>query len=115
MCDLVRMYRLSIQVTNEDGITSSIREKILSITVERGWLPGTKVTFQGEGDQGPNNIPCDIVFTVKDKPHVNFRREGTDLIHTAKITLGEALTGKTLHIEHLDGRKLDIPINEIVK
>ncbi|CAF4937587.1 unnamed protein product, partial [Rotaria magnacalcarata] len=46
-------------VLNDDGITSSIREKILSITVKRGWLPGTKVTFEGEGDQGPNNIPSD--------------------------------------------------------
>ena len=100
---------------NDDGITSSIREKILSITVKRGWLPGTKVTFEGEGDQGPNNVPCDLVFTVKDKPHGHFRRENADLIHTAKISLGEALTGKTLHIEHLDGRKLDVPINEIVK
>ena len=100
---------------NDDGITSSIREKILSITVKRGWLPGTKVTFEGEGDQGPNNIPSDLVFTVKDKPHSHFRRENTDLIYTAKINLGQALTGTTLHIEHLDGRKLDVPINEIVK
>ncbi len=100
---------------NDDGITSSIREKILSITVKRGWLPGTKVTFEGEGDQGPNTIPSDLVFTVKDKPHTHLRRENTDLIYTAKINLGQALTGTTLHIEHLDGRKLDIPINEIVK
>ena len=105
----------SIQVMNDDGITSSIREKILSITVKRGWLPGTKVTFAGEGDQGPNTIPSDLVFTVKDKPHSHFRRENADLIHTAKISLGQALTGTTLHIEHLDGRKLDVPINEIVK
>jgi len=52
---------------------------------------------------------------VKDKPHTHLRRENTDLIYTAKINLGQALTGTTLHIEHLDGRKLDIPINEIVK
>ena len=49
------------------------------------------------------------------QPHQNFRRENADLIYTAKISLGQALTGTTLHIEHLDGRKLDIPINEIVK
>ena len=95
--------------------SSSIREKILSITVKRGWLPGTKVIFEGEGDQGPNNIPSDLVFTVTDKPHPIFRRENADLIHTATISLGLALIGTTLHIEHLDGRILDIPINEIVK
>lgn len=109
------LFRYSLQIMNDDGISSSIREKILSITVKRGWLPGTQVTFEGEGDQGPNNIPSDLVFTVKDKPHANFRRENADLIHTAKINLGHALTGITLHIEHLDGRLLDIPVNEIVR
>ena len=42
---------------NEDGHTSSIRDKILTITVKKGWKPGTKITFPKEGDQGPNNVP----------------------------------------------------------
>ena len=42
---------------NEDGHTSSIRDKILTITVKKGWKPGTKITFPQEGDQGPNNVP----------------------------------------------------------
>lgn len=45
---------------NEDGHTSSIREKILTITVKKGWKPGTKITFPEEGDQGPNNVPGKI-------------------------------------------------------
>jgi len=106
---------LIIQVINDDGVTSSIREKILSITIKRGWLPGTKIIFEDEGDQGPNNIPADLIFIIKDKPHAYFRRENSNLIYTAKINLGQALIGTTVHIEHLDGRKLDVPINEIVK
>ena len=46
-----------LQVMNDDGHTSSIRDKILTITVKRGWRPGTRITFEKEGDQGPNNIP----------------------------------------------------------
>lgn len=42
---------------NEDGHTSSIRDKILTINVKPGWMSGTKITFPKEGDQGPNNIP----------------------------------------------------------
>lgn len=42
---------------NEDGHTSSIRDKILTINVKQGWRAGTKITFPKEGDQGPNNIP----------------------------------------------------------
>ena len=109
----ISLYLL-FQVLNDDRITSSIREKIVSITIQRGWLPGTHVTFTGEGDQGPDNIPSDIVFVVKDKPHRSFRRDNADLIYPVKISLGQALTGTKFHIEHLDGRVLDIPVNEIV-
>lgn len=42
---------------NEDGHTSSIRDKILTINVKPGWKSGTRITFPKEGDQGPNNIP----------------------------------------------------------
>ena len=50
-------HDLQLQVMNEDGHTSSIRDKILTITVKKGWKPGTRITFPQEGDQGPNNIP----------------------------------------------------------
>ena len=110
-----KKMKISRRVMNEDGHTSSIRDKILTITVKRGWKPGTRITFPNEGDQGPNNIPADIVFIVKDKPHQRFRRDGTNLIHTAKVPLGKALTGCTVEINTLDDRVLHIPINDIVK
>merc|ERR1711894_816047 len=92
-----KKMKISRRVMNEDGHTSSIRDKILTITVKKGWKPGTKITFPQEGDQGPNNVPADIVFIVKDKPHPRFKREASNLIHTA------------------DERILHIPINDIVK
>ena len=58
---------------------------------------------------------ADIVFIVKDKQHPRFRREGTNLIHTAKVPLGKALTGCTVDIVTLDERTLHIPINDIIQ
>jgi len=110
-----KKMKISRRVMNEDGHTSSIRDKILTITVKKGWKPGTKITFPQEGDQGPNNVPADIVFIVKDKPHPRFCRDGANLIHTAKVPLGKALTGCTVEIHTLDERILHIPINDIVK
>ena len=52
------------QVLNEDGLTSSIRDKILTITVKKGWKQGTRITFPQEGDQGPNNTPGSSSTTV---------------------------------------------------
>jgi DnaJ homolog subfamily B member 13 len=105
------------KVMNDDGHTSSFREKILTITVKRGWKPGTRITFEQEGDQGPNSIPADIVFIVKDKPHAIFRRDPLEpnLIYTQKIPLSLALIGTTINVPTLDGRVLDLPITDIVK
>lgn len=36
---------------NEDGQTSTIRDKILTIDVQPGWKRGTRITFEKEGDQ----------------------------------------------------------------
>ena len=53
-------------VINDDGHASSFKEKILTINVKRGWTPGTRISFENKGDQGPNTIPADIVFIVID-------------------------------------------------
>jgi DnaJ homolog subfamily B member 13 len=111
----VKKMKISRRVLNDDGYTSSYREKILTITVKRGWKAGTRITFEQEGDQGPNNIPANIVFIVKDKPHPIFRRDGENLIFTAKISLALALVGTTIQVPTLDGRLLDLPITDIVK
>ncbi|KAG9263073.1 hypothetical protein AMEX_G23066 [Astyanax mexicanus] len=109
-----KKIKISRRVMNEDGHTSSIKDKILTITVKPGWNEGTRITFQKEGDQGPNNIPADIIFIVRQKPHPRFTRQNADLTYTAHISLEMALTGFAVEVETLDGRLLNIPVNEIV-
>lgn len=36
---------------NEDGYSSTIKDKILTIDVKPGWRQGTRITFEKEGDQ----------------------------------------------------------------
>lgn len=100
---------------NDDDKTTTIREKILSVTIQRGWLSGTKITFAGEGDEGPNIIPADLIYTIKDKPHPYCVRDQADLIYRSKISLGDALTGTRLQIKHLDGRLLNILITDLIR
>ncbi|CAB4062540.1 DNAJB5 [Lepeophtheirus salmonis] len=85
---VTKRMKISRRVVSSDG---SIRkeEKVLTINVKPGWKPGTKITFQKEGDQAPNKIPADIIFIIRDKPHKNFTREGSDLKYVAKISLKE--------------------------
>ncbi|NWX04322.1 DJB13 protein, partial [Caloenas nicobarica] len=102
------------QVMNEDDQTSTIRDKILTIDVQPGWKQGTRVTFEKEGDQGPNVIPADITFIVQEKLHPRFKRADDNLIFVATVPLGKALTGCAVPVKTLDGRLLNIPINDIV-
>merc|ERR1712098_962800 len=84
--------------------TSSVRDKILPIRIKKGWRQGTKITCNKEGDQGPNTIPADIIYILKEKEHDLFKRNGDDLIYKAKIPLGKALVGCSVAV----------PINDIV-
>jgi len=109
-----KKMKISRRVMNEDGHTSSIRDKILTISVKPGWRAGTRITFPQEGDQGPNNIPADIVFVVKDKQHSVFQRDKDNIIYTAKVPLVDALTGLIIDVPTLDDRLISIPVNDIV-
>ncbi|XP_005922099.1 dnaJ homolog subfamily B member 13 [Haplochromis burtoni] len=109
-----KKIKISRRVMNDDGCTSSIKDKILSIDVKPGWNEGTRITFPKEGDQGPNSIPADIVFIVRQKTHPLFVRHNNDLIYKAKITLEMALTGFSVDVQTLDGRLLSVLINDIV-
>lgn len=71
---------------NEDGHTSSIKDKILTLIVRPGWLEGTRITFAKEGDQGPNTIPGK--FIIKHISQVNFLiKKNTDLFKILDINL----------------------------
>nr|XP_019941143.1 PREDICTED: dnaJ homolog subfamily B member 13-like [Paralichthys olivaceus] len=109
-----KKIKISRRVMNEGGYTSSIKDKILSIDVSPGWKEGTRIVFSKEGDQGPNSIPADIVFIVRQKSHPLFKRQHDDLIYKLQISLEMALTGFSVNVPTLDGRLLNIPINDIV-
>ena len=81
-----KKMKISRRVLQADG-TARKEDKVLTINVKPGWKAGTKITFQKEGDQGRNKIPADIVFIIRDKPHPQFKREGSDVRYTAKLSL----------------------------
>ncbi|XP_070564160.1 dnaJ homolog subfamily B member 4-like [Ptychodera flava] len=110
-----KKMKITRKVYNPDGRTSRTEDKVLQIQVKPGWKEGTKITFPKEGDQHPNRIPADIVFTLKDKPHPTFKRDGSNLLYTAKIPLRDALCGTTVQIPTIDDRTVRLPLHGIVK
>ncbi|KDP21245.1 hypothetical protein JCGZ_21716 [Jatropha curcas] len=121
ICSLEELYkgarrkmRISRSVPDDFGKAKTV-EEILKIDIKPGWKKGTKITFPEKGNQEPGVIPADLIFVVDEKPHAVFKRDGNDLVVNKKISLLEALTGKTFDLTTLDGRYLTIPVTDIIK
>ncbi|XP_078733124.1 dnaJ homolog subfamily B member 4-like [Lampetra fluviatilis] len=110
-----KRMRISRRRLNPDGRSTRTEEKILTLEIKKGWKEGTKITFPREGDEGGRNIPADVVFVVKDKAHPLFRRDGSDIVYTASVSLREALCGCSVKVPTLDGRKLSLSMTEVVR
>jgi len=78
-------------------------ENILTIDVKKGWKEGTKITFNGEGDEKEGYDAGDIIFILRENKHKEYKRKGNDLIYTTDITLYDALTGGQLVVPLLNG------------
>ncbi|KAK1362127.1 Potyviral capsid protein interacting protein 1 [Heracleum sosnowskyi] len=120
-CNLEELYKgsnrklkISRTVIDDSGKLATV-EEILGIHIKPGWKKGTKITFPEKGNQEPGVIPADLIFVIDEKPHSIFKRDGNDLITHKKISLLDALTGKTVKLTTLDGRDLRIPITDVVK
>ncbi|XP_037044760.1 dnaJ protein homolog 1-like [Bradysia coprophila] len=111
----VKKMKISRNIMTPDG-SQRKEEKVLNITVKPGWKAGTKITFQREGDQVPGKIPADIIFIIRDKPHVTFKREGSDIRYSAKITLKQALCGATIRVPTLSSETIALnTAGEVIK
>ncbi|XP_010779913.1 dnaJ homolog subfamily B member 5-like [Notothenia coriiceps] len=100
---------------NPDGRSLRSEEKVLNVVVKKGWKAGTKITFPREGDETPNNTPADITFILRDKEHQQYKRDGSNIVFTAKITLKEALCGCTVNVPTLDSRMMPLPCSDVIK
>lgn len=121
LCTLEELYkggkkkmRISRLVPDEFGKPKTVQE-ILKIDIKPGWKKGTKITFPEKGNQEPGVTPADLTFVVDEKPHPVYTRDGNDLVFEKKVSLVDALTGVTVSLTTLDGRKLTIPVLDIVK
>ncbi|CAA0818323.1 DNAJ heat shock family protein [Striga hermonthica] len=109
-----RKMKISRVVLDASGKLTTV-EEVLAIHIKPGWKKGTKITFPDKGNQKDGFAPGDLIFIVEEKPHPVYRRDGNDLITHQRISLLDALTGKTLNITTLDGRNLTVQVADIVK
>ncbi|CAH8254659.1 unnamed protein product [Arabidopsis lyrata] len=106
-----------IKITR-DVITSSGQmceeEETVEIKVKPGWKGGTKVTFEGKGNEAMGSVPADLTFVIVEKEHEVFKREGDDLEMAVEVSLLEALTGCELSVALLDGDNMSLRIEDVI-
>eukprot|EP00803_Ostreobium_quekettii_P001477 evm.model.scf_100EXC.8 EVM.evm.TU.scf_100EXC.8 scf_100EXC:58824-59840(-) len=109
-CTLEELYagttkkmRITRSVVDQLSMKRMSVQDLLEIQVKPGWKKGTKITFEGKGDEEPGMVPADVVFVLEEKPHNTFTRQGDDLVYTQKVPLVHALCGTRVTFTHLDG------------
>lgn len=89
--------------------------KVLAVEIRPGMRHGQKVTFPGHSHQLPGKIPGDVILVITEIPHPIFQRRGHDLIVSLTVPLIEALVGSESSITHLDGSRLIVTTDDVIK
>jgi DnaJ-class molecular chaperone len=87
------------------------KDQILQIKIPEGIQDGTTLRLAGMGDDSlPNQPRGDIHLTVSVQQHNIFHRTGDDLNCTLNLNCIDAILGKNININTIDGRKLEVTV-----
>ncbi|OIS99262.1 PREDICTED: dnaJ protein homolog 1-like isoform X1 [Nicotiana attenuata] len=106
-----------VMITRDVIATTGIivkEEEVVTIKVRPGWKRGTKITFEGKGDERPGTLPADIVFSIDEKTHPLFKREGDDLVLGVEVPLVQALTGCIITVPLLGGDEMTMSFDQVI-
>ncbi|GLU12633.1 hypothetical protein SLE2022_292970 [Rubroshorea leprosula] len=109
----VKRIKITKDVVSKEGFILQ-EDEALIIKLNPGWKKGTKVTFEGKGDEKPGYLPADIIFVIEEQRHPLFRRKADDLEIAVEIPLVMALTGCSLSVPLLGGEKISLSIEDII-
>ena len=85
--------------------TGLVRQReTIKVKIPAGVESGMQLTVQGEGHAAKNNgINGDLLVVIEELEHPSFKREGTNLFHTAVISMMDAILGCEINVPCLDG------------
>ena len=80
------------------------QRETMKVKIPAGVESGMQLTIQGEGHAAKNNgINGDLLVVIEEIEHPLFKREGTNLFHTAIISVMDAMLGCEITVPCLDG------------
>ena len=89
--------------------------KTVRVEIFPGYHDGMVLTFPAQGNEAPGMKSSNLLVKIKEKKHDRFKRVNkSDLLLFKTITLVESLNSNPVEVETLDGRKVTIPMDEII-
>ena len=82
--------------------------------VKPGMSDKTELRYKGQGNQHAGCPHSDLVIKFTQEPHDTFKRVGSDLVTTQKISLAEAIKGHPISLRTLDNRQITLAIDELI-
>ena len=110
----VKVLSYDRRVLNEDKRTTTIKNTLVNVEVPRGVEENSEILFNSIGNEEAGKKPSNLIVLIKSKKHRNFIRNKQDLITTCKINLVEAISSTPVEVITLDGRKIQITMDEII-
>lgn len=90
-------------------------QEVFDFEIQPGTKSGTQIVFKSKGHVFPNGSYSDLVIVLKEKKHPNFIRVKQNLIHKVTIGLVEAFCGFEYAFQYLDGTKIVVRYNDIIR
>ncbi|KAF7803626.1 DnaJ-like subfamily B member 13 [Senna tora] len=109
----VKKIKITRDVIKPPGVILQ-EDEVLKIEVKPGWRTGTKIALEEKGNEEPGYLPADIIFSIDEKEHPLFSRDGNNLEICVEIPLVNALTGCSLPVPLLGGETMNVSFENIV-
>jgi molecular chaperone DnaJ len=99
-----RIVEEPCQTCGGDGRTE--RRRTLRVSIPAGIDEGHQIRLSGDGEAGPRGGPPGSLYVaVHVTPHPELRREGTELIYEADVSIAQAALGTRLRVPTSDGEE----------
>jgi curved DNA-binding protein len=87
------------------------KKKIINISIPPGIEDNQQIRYQGMGDNSiPHMPPGDLLVNIRVLPHIEFRREGSNIVVDKIVSVWDAILGCSLSIKTLDNKTLQISV-----
>ena len=82
------------------------RQKKLRVTIPAGIDEGHQIRLSGEGEAGPRGGPGgNLYVAVHVTPHLQLRRDGTEVYHDLSLSIAQAALGTRVRIPTIEGEE----------